>query len=54
MIVQYLLQIFRVCVTLIPKSSSTFGEQLQQALLVLVNKPNLNGGGAVSDCSQTQ
>ncbi|KAA1098581.1 Sister chromatid cohesion protein 2 [Puccinia graminis f. sp. tritici] len=47
MMVQYLLQIFRVCVTLIPKSSSTFGEQLQRALLVLVNKPNLNGGGAV-------
>ncbi|KAI7965552.1 hypothetical protein MJO29_001300 [Puccinia striiformis f. sp. tritici] len=45
--VQYLLQIFRVCVTLIPKSSSTFGEQLQRTLLVLVNKPNLNGGGAV-------
>ncbi|WAQ85397.1 hypothetical protein PtA15_6A25 [Puccinia triticina] len=47
LIVQYLLQIFRVCVTLIPRSSSTFGEQLQRALLVLVNKPNLSGGGAV-------
>jgi len=47
LMVQYLLRIFRACVSLIPKSSSTFGEQLQRALLVLVNKPNLNGGGAV-------
>ncbi|KAI7937749.1 hypothetical protein MJO29_015064 [Puccinia striiformis f. sp. tritici] len=45
--VQYLLQSFWVCVTLIPKSSRTFGEQLQRTLLVLVNKPNLNGGGAI-------
>ncbi|PLW54207.1 hypothetical protein PCANC_04542 [Puccinia coronata f. sp. avenae] len=47
LMVQYLLRIFRACVSLIPKSTSTFGDQLQRALLVLVNKPNLNGGGTV-------
>ncbi|MBW0481416.1 hypothetical protein O181_021131 [Austropuccinia psidii MF-1] len=47
MILHYLLKIFRACASEVPKSSDVFGKQLQTNLLVLVNKPNLNGGGAI-------
>ncbi|CAH7690333.1 sister chromatid cohesion C-terminus-domain-containing protein, partial [Phakopsora pachyrhizi] len=46
-LVQYLLKIFRACALEAPKSSGTFGQQLQNSLLVLVNKPNFNVGGTI-------
>ncbi|KAI8442956.1 hypothetical protein BY996DRAFT_8534661 [Phakopsora pachyrhizi] len=35
------------CALEAPKSSGTFGQQLQNSLLVLVNKPNFNVGGTL-------